>query len=292
MKVLSTLLLLVFALSSFGQRANPDALAKRNASLEILLLEYKEQLQKANKNIKRLYAENARIKYEIDALMSKKNKEQSDINRIMSERSKLLHNKNELESTLKLRETTIKLLEEANRKLKEDNAMLKSNNAILEEAKMMADTIQQYQEKTIKKQEASIKELSINYGQKCSELTGQYKTPLTKNSLNVLLDGSEKGPNNKFIESLTVSACFQIPDTKAKNKVIVYFTLYEQDTRKAVRRIRFSVPKTKVSSNGSYYEGTHKINTKSQLQLKDNAQYFYEITYKESVISKGIIKSS
>lgn len=292
MKGLSTLFFLVVSLTTFGQRANPDALAKRNASLEVLLLEYKEQLQKANKNIKRLYAENARIKYEIDALMSKKDKEQSDIDRLMSERSKLLHNKNELEVTLKLREKTIQLLEEANRKLKEDNAMLKSNNAILEEAKMMADTIQQYQEKTIKKQEASIKELSASYGQKCSELTGQYKSPLARNTLNVLMDGSEKGPNNKFIESLTISACFQIPEASAKSKVIVYFTLYEHESKKAVRRIRFAVPKTKVSSNGSYYEGSHKINTQSQLKLKDNTQYYYEITYKESVISRGAIKSS
>jgi hypothetical protein len=285
-------LLLFLSGSILAQRANPDALANRNAKLEILLLEYKEQLQKNDTRIKELYTKNRTLKKGINTLMGKKDKTGVDINQLMKERNQLLSNKLQIEKTLKQRDITIKLLEDTNRKLQKDNAVLQTNNAILEEAASVADTIQRYQDIRIKKQAKSIQTLIDNYSQKCSEITGQYKSPLSRDILNVVLDGSEKGPNNKNIESLTVSACFQLPTETAKEKVIVYFTLFDKKNEKAIRRIRFAVPKTENLDNISYYEGRHRIDTKGQLQLSDGVKYYYEITYLENIIAKGAINPS
>ena len=152
MKGLILFIFLSITVASFGQRANPDALADRNARLEILLLEYKEQLLKSENNIKRLYSENQTLKRQINSLMGKKNKSRGDIEQLMRERSQLLSNKIQLEETMKQRDITIKLLEQTNKQLQKDNAVLKTNNAILEEAASVADTIQRYQDLTIRKQ--------------------------------------------------------------------------------------------------------------------------------------------
>ena len=131
-----------------------------------------------------------------------------------------------------------------------------------------------------------------NYSQKCSEITGQYKSPLSRDVLNVVLDGTDKGPENKNIESLTVAACFQLPKEESRERVLVYFTLYDKNTEKAIRRIKFAVPKTHKNNNISYYEGTHNIDTKGTLRLSDEIKYYYEITYLENVIAKGTINPS
>ena len=121
-------LLLFLTVSGFAQRANPDALANRNAKLEILLLEYKEQLHKNDTRIKELYSKNRTLKKEINSLMGKKNKTGVDIEQLMKERNQLLSNKLQIEKTLKQRDITIKLLEDTNRKLQKDNAVLQTNN--------------------------------------------------------------------------------------------------------------------------------------------------------------------
>ncbi|MGB0864258.1 MAG: hypothetical protein ACPGXZ_15140, partial [Saprospiraceae bacterium] len=215
-----------------------------------------------------------------------------DIEQLMKERNQLLSNKLQIEKTLKQRDITIKLLEDTNRKLQKDNAVLQTNNAILEEAASVADTIQRYQNQRIEEQAKSIQTLIENYSQKCSEITGQYKSPLSRDILNVILDGSEKGPNNKNIESLTISACFQLPTETAREKVIVYFTLFNRKNDKAIRRIKFAIPKTENQDNISYYEGRHRIKTQGSLRLSDEVKYYYEITYLENVIAKGAINPS
>ncbi len=294
MKILTLFILLLMSISVFGQRANPDAMAARNTKLEILLLEYKEQLNKANTTINRLNTENHTLKKEINILMGKKDKTRFDIDKLVQERNRLLSNKIRLQRTLKQRELTVKLLAETNDKLKKDNEVLQTNNIMLEEAAVIADTIQRYQGMTILQQEENIKELISNYAQKCSEVTGQYKSPLSRDVLNVVLDGSEKGPENNFIESLTVSACFQISAAQANERVIVYFTLFEKGNyrNKIVRKVRFAIPKTHVNSNISYYEGSHRLDTKGQLKLSDEVKYYYEITYLEDIIAKGTINPS
>lgn len=285
-------LLLGLLRPAMAQRANPDALADRNAKLEVLLLEYKQQLVKADVTIERLNKENKTLTRQINQLMSKENKTRTDINQLVQERNQLLSNKIRLEATIKKRANTVKLLEETNKQLKRDNQRLQSNNDMLEEAAAIADTIQRYQGLTILRQEESMRSMMSNYAQKCSEVTGQYKSPLSRDVLNIVFDGTEKGPENRYIESLTVSACFQIPDEQASEKVIVYFTLYDRDSKKAVRRIRFPVPKTQINSNISYYEGTHRIETQGQLQLSDDIKYYYEITYLEHILAKGTISAS
>lgn len=284
--------LLILATATLGQRANPQELVNRNEKLEILLLEYKEQLQKTDNTIKRLQQENYTLKREIGNLTQKKDKTRDDITRLMSERQRLLANKLELEENIQQRETTIQLLEEANKKLAKDNRILKTTNALLEEAAMASDTIQLYQDMTIREQEKSIQELISNYSQKCSEIIGQYKAPISRDVLDVVMNGNDKGPESRFIESLTITACFQVPDENYSEKVMVYFTLFDKDTKRVIRKVRFAVPKTHHSSNVSYYEGSHKIKTNSKFELSDDINYYYEITYLEAVIAKGAFNPS
>ena len=289
--------LLVFILLSaigttWAQRANPQELVDRNEKLEILLLEYKQQLQKTDAIIKRLQRENHSLTREIGSLTKKKDKSRDDIRQLIVERQRLLANKIELEENIQQRETTIQLLEEANKKLANDNQILKSTNALLEEAAMASDTIQLYLDMTIKEQEESIKELMNSYSQKCSEIIGQYKAPITRDVLDVVMDGKEDGPESKYIESMTITACFQLPDEKTSDRVQVYFTLFDKETKRVVRKIRFLVPKTYHSNNVSYYEGTHKLNTQGKFELSDNVKYAYEITYMEKIVAKGSLNPS
>lgn len=289
--------LLVFILLSalgttWAQRANPQELVDRNEKLEILLLEYKQQLQKTDAIIKRLQRENYSLTKEIGSLTMKKDKSRDDIRQLIVERQRLLANKIELEENIQQRETTIQLLEEANKKLATDNQILKSTNALLEEAAMASDTIQLYLDMTIKEQEESIKELITNYSQKCSEIIGQYKTPITRDVLNVVMDGKGEGPENKYIESMTITACFQLPNEKTSERVLVYFTLYNNETKKVIRKVKFLVPKTYHSNNVSYYEGTHQVSTQGKFALSDNIKYVYEITYMEKVVAKGQLNPS
>jgi hypothetical protein len=286
------ILLSVVGIMNAQKRANPQDLVDRNEKLEILLLEYKEQLQKTDEIIRRLQQENYSLTKEIGSLTQKKDKSREDIKQLIIERQRLLENKIALEENIQQRETTIQLLEEANKKLAKDNQILKSTNAILEEAAMASDTIQLYLDLTIREQEESIKELMSSYAQRCSEITGQYRTPITRDALNVVLDGEEKGPEGKYIESITVTACFQVSDETSNEKVLVYFTLFDKDTKRVVRKVKFLVPKTYNSNNVSYYEGTHTLNTQGRFILSDTVKYYYEITYLENVVAKGALNPS
>lgn len=291
-QLLFILSLLTITMTGWAQRANPQDIVNRNEKLETLLLEYKQQLQKTDITIKRLQAESWTLKREIGSLTSKKDKSRDDISKLIIERQRLFANKLELEESILQRETTIALLEEANKRLATDNKILKSTNALLEEMAMASDTIQLYQDLTIKEQEENIKELMVFYGQKCSEIIGQYKAPINRDMLNVVMDGEEKGPESKYIESLTITACFQIGELEASEKVLVYFTLFDGDSKKVVRKVRFAVPKTHKNSNISYYEGSHKINTRGKFELSDDVKYYYEITYLEAIIAKGSLNPS
>ena len=290
--------LLVFILLSIvgttwaQKRANPQELVDRNEKLEILLLEYKQQMHKTDAIIKRLQSENRSLTKEIGLITNKKDKSRDDIQQLMVERRRLLSNKVALEQNIQQRETTIQLLEEANKKLATDNRILKSTNALLEEAAIVSDTIQLYLDMTIREQEESIKELINNYSQKCSEIIGQYKAPITRDVLDVVMDGKEEGPESKYIESMTITACFQLPNEKTSERVLVYFTLYDKETKRVVRKIKFLVPKTYHSRNISYYEGTHKLSTQGKFELSDNVKYSYEITYMEKIVAKGVLNPS
>ena len=87
--------LLVFILLSIvgttwaQKRANPQELVDRNEKLEILLLEYKQQLQKTDAIIKRLQRENHTLTREIGLITNKKDKNRDDIKQLMVERQRL-----------------------------------------------------------------------------------------------------------------------------------------------------------------------------------------------------------
>ena len=109
----------VFSLSA--QRANSDRLANRNEHLEILLLEYKEQLVEANTKVAKLTRENMQLKRKINQLLRKQSKTEADINQLKKERETLLTNNKILKRTMEESKRTSNLIKNGNQRMKLEN---------------------------------------------------------------------------------------------------------------------------------------------------------------------------
>ena len=96
----------------------------------------------------------------------------------------------------------------------------------------------------------------------------------------------------KELESLTISACYQIQKPITKSKILVYFHLYENDKENVVKEIMFPLNKTNADDSVIYFEGKYTIPTDGKDRLSNNKTYFYEVRYREEVIAKGTLKSS
>lgn len=273
-----------------AQRTNPDQLANRNEHLETLLLEYKEQLVAANTKVAKLTRENMQLKRKINELLRKQSKTIADINQLKKERETLLNNNKILKRTIEESKKTALLIKNGNHRMKLENKLLENANKLLEEAAIASDTILKYQEMALKSQQKSIKTLIRNYAQDCAQLTGQYKIPLSKDRITILLDESN-ATKSRDLESVTIDACYQLQKTNAGEKIMVYFQLYDGSKKRVLRDIVFPLKKTSSDKTISYYEGSHTISTAGKYRLKEDKDYFYEVKYLEKVIAKGLLKS-
>lgn len=286
-------LLLIFLGSMFfgasAQKITADELADRNEHLENLLLDYKEKLVFANSEIARLTRENEALKHSINLLLTKEKKTAADIESLKEERKMLLMNNQALKKTIEERQQTERELKTENQRLKLDNQLITNANKLLEDAANAADTIQRYQEFQIANQREVIRKMTLNYAEQCARLTGAYKIPLSSTRLTVLLDEGT-APKPKDLENMTISACYQLQDEIAKDKIIVYFQLYDDQKREVVREVAFPLNRTSSEDEIHYFEGDFTLPTDKNLQL-DLSAYFYEVRYLEQVIASGQLKS-
>ena len=287
------LLLIFFGLIAFGasaQKISVDELANRNEHLENLLLDYKEKLIFASTEIARLKQQNEVLKWKINVLLIKEKKTDVDIYLLKQKRKMLLLNNQILKKKIaesKNRELELRL---DNQRFRLDNQLVINANKLLEGAANAADTIQKYQEVQIKYQEGIISKMTLSYAEECARLTGIYKVPFSSTELTVLLDEGTS-PKPRELENMTISACYQLRDEMANDKIIVYFQLYDNNKREVIREVAFPLNRTNSQGAIYYYEGDFTLPTNKSLQL-NLGEYFYEVKYLEQVIASGHLKSS
>lgn len=289
-KLLLPFVFLLLAVAVFGQKITADELADRNEHLEHLLLDYKEQLLHANREITRLTRENTELKRKINILLMKQTKTDADIELLKQERKTLLLNNEILKQTIAQTKQTENQLRSQNQKLTLDNQLLTNANTLLEEAAVAADTIQKYQELRIIDQKGVIDRMTLNVASQCARLTGTYKIPFSSDELTVVLDEGN-APKPKDLQNMTIEACYQVQGEISNERIIVYFQLYDQNKKEVIRDISFPLSRISSEDNINFFEGKFTLPTDKGLKLNDD-EYFYEVKYLEKVIAKGHLQST